>query len=151
MQFYMEQITKNKKAYFDYQIVENYTAGIALLGSEVKSIRNRDVSIKEAYCHVVDDEMWIKGMHIAPLKESGSHQNHEPIRDRKLLLNKKEIVKLQEKVGQKGLTIIPLKIIINGKGLIKVDIGLGIGKKNYDKRNTIKDRDIQRDVDRSIN
>lgn len=151
MQFYMEQITKNKKAYFDYQIVENYTAGIVLLGSEVKSIRNRDVSIKEAYCHVVDDEMWIKGMHIAPFKESGSHQNHEPIRDRKLLLNKKEIVKLQEKVGQKGLTIIPLKIIINGKGLIKVDIGLGIGKKNYDKRNAIKDRDIQRDVDRSIN
>jgi SsrA-binding protein len=147
----MEQITKNKKAYFDYQIVENYTAGIVLLGSEVKSIRNRDVSIKEAYCHVVDDEMWIKGMHIAPFKESGSHQNHEPIRDRKLLLNKKEIVKLQEKVGQKGLTIIPLKIIINGKGLIKVDIGLGIGKKNYDKRNAIKDRDIQRDVDRSIN
>jgi len=147
----MEQITKNKKAYFDYEIVENYTAGIVLLGSEVKSIRNRDVSIKEAYCHVVDDEMWIKGMHIAPFKESGSHQNHEPIRDRKLLLNKKEIVKLQEKVAQKGLTIIPLKVIINGKGLIKVDIGLAVGKKNYDKRQTIKARDIQRDVDRSIN
>jgi len=147
----MEQITKNKKAYFDYEIVENYTAGIVLFGSEVKSIRNRDVSIKEAYCHVVDDEMWIKGMHIAPFKESGSHQNHEPIRDRKLLLNKKEIIKLQEKVAQKGLTIIPLKVIINGKGLIKVDIGLAVGKKNYDKRQTIKARDIQRDVDRSIN
>ncbi len=147
----MEQITKNKKAYFDYQIVENYTAGIVLLGSEVKSIRNRDVSIKEAYCHVVDDEMWIKGMHISPFKESGSHQNHDPIRDRKLLLNKKEIKKLQEKVGQKGLTIVPLKVIINGKGLIKIDIGLAVGKKNYDKRIAIKGRDIKRDMDRNIN
>ncbi len=144
----MEQITKNKKAYFDYEIVENYTAGIVLLGSEVKSIRNKDISIKEAYCHVVDDEMWIKGMHIAPFKESGSHQNHEPIRDRKLLLNKKEIIKLQEKVAQKGLTIIPLKVIINGKGLIKVDIGLAVGKNNYDKRQSLKEKDQKREVDR---
>ena len=147
----MEQITKNKKAYFDYEIVETYTAGIVLLGSEVKSIRNKDISIKEAYCHVVDNEMWLNGAHIAQFKESGNHQNHEPVRNRKLLLNKKEIKKLQEKVARKGLTIIPLKVIINGKGLIKVDIGLAVGKKDYDKRQTIKANDIKRDMDRSIN
>ena len=79
----MEQITKNRKAYFDYEIVETYTAGIVLLGSEVKSIRKKDVSIKEAYCHVVDNEMWLKGMHIAQFKESGMYQNHEPVRDRR--------------------------------------------------------------------
>lgn len=147
----MEQIAKNKKAYFDYEILENYTAGIILVGSEVKSIRNKDVSIKEAYCHVENGEMWIKGMHIAQFKESGTFQNHEPVRDRKLLLNKKEIKKLQEKVTQKGLTIVPLKIILTGRGLIKVDIGLAQGKKNFDKRETIKARDIKRDIERSIN
>jgi len=146
----MEQITKNKKAYFDYNIIENYTAGIVLVGSEVKSIRNKDVSIKEAFCHIEDGEMWLKGMHIAQFKESGMYQNHEPVRNRKLLLNKKEIKKIGEKVAQKGMTIVPLKIIITGKGLIKVDIGLASGKKLYDKRETIKARDIQRDMDRSI-
>lgn len=147
----MEQILKNKKAYFDYEILENYMAGIVLVGSEVKSIRNKDVSIKEAYCHIENGEMWIKGMHIAPFKESGTYQNHEPLRDRKLLLNKKEIRKLQEKVAQKGLTIVPLKIIITGRGLIKVDIGLAQGKKNYDKRVSLKEKDIKRDIERSIN
>ena len=147
----MEQISKNKKAYFDYEILENYMAGIVLVGSEVKSIRNKDVSIKEAYCHIDNGEMWIKGMHIAPFKESGTYQNHEPVRDRKLLLNKKEIKKLQEKVAQKGLTIVPLKIIITGRGLIKVDIGLAQGKKNYDKRVSLKEKDIKRDIERTIN
>jgi len=147
----MIQITKNRKAYFDYEILKQYTAGIILLGSEVKSIRNKDVSIKEAYCHVIDNEMWLKGMHISQFKESGMFQNHEPLRDRKLLLNKKEIIKLQEKASQNGLTIIPLKVIITGKGLIKVDIGLGIGKKNYDKRISLKEKDLKRDADRSIN
>ena len=83
---------KNKKAYFDYNIIENYTAGIVLVGSEVKSIRNKDVSIKEAFCHIEDGEMWLKGMHIAQFKESGMYQNHEPVRNRKLLLNKKLIM-----------------------------------------------------------
>ena len=146
----MDQIAKNNKAYFDYEILENFTAGIVLLGSEVKSIRNKDVSIKEAYCHVENGEMWLKGMHIAQFKESGRFQNHEPVRDRKLLLNKKEIKKLQEKVSQKGLTIVPLKIIITGKGLIKLDIGLARGKNNYDKKETIKLRDLDRDVKNNI-
>jgi len=146
----MEKICDNRKAYFDYEIINNYTAGIVLVGSEVKSIRNKDVSIKEAYCHVENGEMWLKGMHIAHFKESGTFQNHEPVRDRKLLLNKKEIKKLEEKVSQKGLTIIPLKIIITPKGLIKVDIGLARGKKNYDKKETIKLRDLDRDVKNNI-
>ena len=146
----MKIISVNKKAYFDYEIVETYTAGIVLLGSEVKSIRNKDISIKEAYCHVVDNEMWLNGAHIAQFKESGMYQNHEPVRNRKLLLNKKEIKKLQEKVSQKGLTIVPLKVIITSKGLIKVDIGLAVGKNTVDKRNTIRERDIAIDSQREL-
>lgn len=145
----MEQITKNKKAYFDYNIEDNYTAGIVLLGSEVKSIRKKDVSIKEAYCHIEGGEMFLKGMHIAEFKESGKYQNHDTTRDRKLLLNKKEITKLETKVAQKGMTIVPLKVFITNKGLIKIEIGLASGKKQYDKRQTIKDRDIKRDMERN--
>lgn len=146
----METVNNNRKTYFNYEIIDDIRAGIVLLGSEVKSIRNKDVSIKEAYCYIDNGEMYIKGMHIAPLKESGIYQNHEPLRDRKLLLNKKEIIKLQEKANQKGLTIVPLKVLINNKGLIKIDIGLARGKKLHDKRETIKERDIQRDIDRNV-
>lgn len=146
----MEEITKNRKAYYDYEILETLSAGIMLLGSEVKSVRKKDVSIKEAYCHIDNGEMWLKGTHISPFKESGLFQNHQPIRDRKLLLNKKEIVKLKEKVEQKGLTIIPLKIVINSKGLIKVIVGLAKGKNNYDKKETIKLRDLDRDIKTNI-
>jgi SsrA-binding protein len=145
----MEQITKNKKAYFDYNIEDNYTAGIVLLGSEVKSIRKKDVSIKEAYCHIEGGEMFLKGMHIAEFKESGKYQNHDTTRDRKLLLSKKEIKKLEDKVSQKGMTIVPLKVFITNRGLIKIEIGLASGKKQYDKRQTIKDRDIKRDMERN--
>lgn len=141
----MELITTNKKAYFDYEIVKDYTAGIILVGSEVKSIRNREVSIKEAYCHIDNGEMFIKGMHIAQYKQSGIHQNHEPLRDRKLLLNKREINGLQKKVAEKGFTIVPLKVIITKKGLIKVDIGLAKGKKQFDKRAAIKSKDLERE------
>lgn len=141
-------IVKNKKAYFDYQILDTYTAGIILLGSEVKSIRNKDVSIKEAYCQIINGEMWLKGLHISHFKQSGIYQNHEPLRERKLLLNKKEIIKLDENVSQKGLTIIPLRVIITNTGFIKIDIGLAKGKNNFDKRNTIRDRDIAREIDR---
>ena len=146
----MEQITRNKKAYFEYFIEDTYTAGLVLLGSEVKSIRHGNVSIKEAYCIVIDGEIFIRGMHIAPFKESGMHQNHDPTRERKLLLNKKEILKLQEKVTQKGFTIIPLKIIITKRGLIKIDIGLGMGKKLFDKKKTIREKDVKRDTDREL-
>lgn len=147
----MQQVAKNKKAFFDYNIHEQYTTGIVLFGSEVKSIRNNDTSIKEAYCIVNDGEVWIKSMHIAPFKHSGPHQNHEPIRDRKLLLNKREIKKLDEKVSQKGFTIIPLSVIINDKGLIKINIGLATGKKLYDKRESLKRKSIELDTKRELN
>lgn len=143
------ELSKNRKAYFDYTIIDELVAGIVLVGSEVKSMRNKDVSIKEAFCHIEDGEVWLKGMHIAEFKESGKYQNHETIRDRKLLLNKKEIRKLEDRVVKKGMTIIPLKVILTTNGLIKIKIGLAIGKKQFDKRASIRDKDIKREIERS--
>lgn len=144
----MTLITKNKKAFFEYNILEKIVAGIQLKGSEVKSIRRSNVSINEAYCYIKDGEIFIKGMHIAEFKEGGTHNNHEPLRERKLLLKKKEILKLAEKMSQQGLTIVPLCIILGSTGFIKLEIGLAKGKNLYDKRNTIKDRDAKREMDR---
>ncbi len=134
----MEVITKNKKAFFNYEILERIICGIKLVGSEVKSIRKSEVSIAEAYCLVKDNEMFVTGMHIAEFKESGTHNNHEPVRERKLLLKKKEIIALSEEVAQKGLTIIPLCILITPTGFIKLD-----------KRNSIKDKEVKREIDRA--
>lgn len=145
----MKSITKNKKAYFEYFILEKHTAGIQLQGSEVKSIRNGKVSIVEAYCYISNGEIFIKGMHIAEHKEGGKHNNHQPLRDRKLLMKKKEILKLDENMSQKGLTIVPIEVIISNTGFIKVDIGLAKGKHLYDKRNTIKEKDLKRDLERN--
>jgi SsrA-binding protein len=146
----MKTITKNKKAYFEYSILEKDSAGIKLQGSEVKSIRSGKVSITEAYCYILDGEIFIKGMHISEYTEGGKHYNHQPLRDKKLLMKKKEIAKLDKSLGEKGLTIIPLELIINDKGLIKIEIGLAKGKHNYDKRNSIKEKDIKRDIERSL-
>jgi len=146
----MKSITKNKKAYFEYQILEKHMAGIQLKGSEVKSIRASKVSIAEAYCFITNGEMFIKGMHVTEYKQGGTHNNHEPIRDRKLLLKKKEIIKLHELVSQKGLTIVPLEIILSNTGFIKLEIGLAKGKNLYDKRNSIKEKDIKRELERNI-
>ena len=129
-----KQICVNRKAYFEYQILEKFIAGIQLVGSEVKSIRSSKVSIGEAYCFIKDDEIFIKGMHVTEHKEGGIHNNHIPVRDRKLLMKKKEIIKLNEKIGEKGLTIVPLAIILSDFGLIKLEIGLAKGKNLYDKR-----------------
>ena len=142
----MKSITKNKKAYFEYQILDKHTAGIKLQGSEVKSIRAGKVSIVEAYCFIVNDEIFIKGMHITEHKEGGKHNNHNPTRDRKLLMKKKEIIKLRENISQKGLTIIPLEVILTNTGFIKLEIGLAKGKNLYDKKQTIKLRDLDRDM-----
>lgn len=142
----MKSITKNKKAYFEYQILDKYTAGIKLQGSEVKSIRAGKVSIVEAYCFIANDEMFIKGMHITEHKEGGKHNNHIPTRDRKLLMKKKEIIKLRENISQKGLTIVPLEVILTNTGFIKLEIGLAKGKNLYDKKQTIKLRDLDRDM-----
>jgi SsrA-binding protein len=142
----MKSITKNKKAYFEYQVLEKIMAGIQLQGSEVKSIKCGKVSIAEAYCFIKDGEIFIKGMHVTEHKQGGTHNNHIPVRDRKLLLKKKEILKLQENISQKGLTIIPLEIILNDTGFIKLEIGLCRGKNLYDKRISLKQKDLDREL-----
>jgi len=142
-------ITKNKRAFFEYHILETHTAGLKLVGSEVKSIRLGHVSIVEAYCFISNDEIFIKGMHITEHKEGGIHNNHVPVRDRKLLMKKKEIVKLREEISQKGLTIVPLAIILSDNGFVKLEIGLAKGKNLYDKRVSIKDKDLKRDLERN--
>jgi SsrA-binding protein len=139
-------IVKNKKANFEYEIIQKLVSGIKLVGSEVKSIRNHKVSISESYCYIKGGEIFIKGMHISEYKESGNYDNHDPIRERKLLLNKLEIIKLSESLEQKGLTIVPLSVIINDNGLVKLEIGLARGKKIHDKRESIKKRDLEREL-----
>jgi SsrA-binding protein len=146
----MKSITKNKKAFFEYTILERHIAGIQLQGSEVKSIKASKVSIAEAYCFIVNGELFIKGMHVTEHKEGGKHNNHEPVRDRKLLMKKKEILKLQENISQKGLTIIPLEIILSSSGFIKLEIGLAKGKNLYDKRDSIKQKDLKREIERNL-
>jgi SsrA-binding protein len=147
----MKTIVSNKKGFFEYNILDKYTAGIQLKGSEVKSIKGGKTSISEAYCFIQDDEIYIKGMHVAEHKEGGKYNNHQPLRDRKLLMKKKEILKLKEKVSEKGLTIIPLAIKLTNEGLIKLEVGLARGKNLHDKRETIKDRDLKKDLQRSLN
>jgi SsrA-binding protein len=139
---------KNKRAYYNFEILEEIVAGISLIGSEVKSIRECKASIGESYCLIQDEEVFITGMHISEYKESG-RDNHEPYRRRKLLLTKKQIRAWDKKLQTKGLTIVPLKLFIKN-GLIKISIALCRGNKNYDKRQNIKAKDIQRDVDREI-
>ncbi len=145
----MKSVTKNKRAYFEYQILDKYVAGLQLKGSEVKSIKSGMCSIAEAYCYIYNNEIFIKGMHVAEHKEGGTHNNHEAVRDRKLLMKKKEISKLDESVGKKGLTIVPIEVLVTPIGLIKIEIGLGRGKNLYDKRNSLKEKDLKRDNDRN--
>lgn len=146
----MKLITKNKRAFFEYSILDKYTAGIQLKGSEVKSIKLNNVNMNEAHCFIHDGEMFIKNMHVSEHKQGGTHNNHLPIRDRKLLLKKKEIFTLNEKVKQKGLTIVPLAILLSPTGYIKIEIGLAKGKNTYDKKETIKLRDLDRDMKKNI-
>ena len=145
-----KKICVNKRGYFEYNILEKNIAGIQLQGSEVKSIRGGKVSISEAYCYILDGEIFIKGMHIAEYTEGGKYYNHKPLRDKKLLMKKKEIVKLDKSLGEKGLTIVPLEVIITDTGLIKLEIGLAKGKNLYDKKQTIKLRDLDRDLKSSL-
>lgn len=144
----MQVNIQNKKARFEYELLDIFTAGLQLLGTEIKSIRLGKASIAEAYCFMKDGELWIKGMNVAEY-EFGNINNHDPIRDRKLLLQKHELQKIEKKIKDQGITIVPLKLFLNAKGLAKIDIALGRGKKLFDKRHTIKDRDIKRDLDRA--
>ncbi len=135
-------LIKNKKAYHEYFIEETYEAGIALVGSEVKSIRGGKANIKEAFIRIKDSQAFVQGMHISPY-EKGSFYNEDPLRERKLLLHKREIVKLYSTITQKGLTLVPLSVYLK-KGLVKMEIGVARGKKLYDKRQSIAERDAQR-------
>lgn len=143
----MEQ--KNRSIFFQYFIDDRFTAGMALLGTEVKSIRAGKVSFNDAYCIFIDGELWIKSLHIAEYTH-GTDNNHEPLRDRKLLLTKREMKKLQNNMKEKGYTIVPIRIFLNEKNFIKLEIGLAKGKKLHDKRDSIKQRDTEREMKRYI-
>ncbi|MFT7588227.1 MAG: SsrA-binding protein [Limisphaerales bacterium] len=138
----------NKRAKFEYELIDTYTAGLVLLGSEIKAIRENRASLIDAYCIFEGKEIWVKNMHIAEYKWANQF-NHETRRQRKLLLQKGEIKKLHSKVKERGFTIVPLKLYISERGFAKLDIALAKGKKTHDKRQSIKERDIGREMDRS--
>ncbi len=138
---------KNRRATFDYEIGDTYNAGLVLTGTEIKSIRAGKASLADSYCLIENGEVWVKGMHIAEYFY-GSYNNHATRRDRKLLLSKKEIAKLVKASADPGYTIIPLRIFINDRGFAKLAIGVARGKKQYDKRQSIKEREDKRTLDR---
>lgn len=140
---------KNKKAAFDFFIVDTYTAGIVLTGTEIKSLRLGKASLVDTFCFIHNGEVWVKGMNISPYFY-GSYNNHEAKRDRKLLLNRKEIRHLQEDTKAVGFTIVPTLVFIDDKGRAKIDIALCRGKKQYDKRETLKAKQDHREMDRAI-
>ena len=140
-------ISKNRKASFEYFFLDEFTSGIILTGTEIKSVRLNQVSIAEAYCVFDKSDLVIRNMNIEHYKE-GTYNNHEPRRDRKLLLNYTELKKLTVKLKDKGLTIIPIRLFINERGLAKLQIALAKGKKNYDKRESIKQKDVKRQLER---
>jgi SsrA-binding protein len=145
----MKVIAKNKKAGFEFFLFEKFIAGLVLTGTEIKSIRSGKVSISDAFCSFAGNELWVKNMHIAEY-DHGNIYNHEPKKDRKLLLTKRELKKLRIKHVEKGITIVPVVLFIDDKGFAKLEIALAKGKKLFDKRETIKDRDVMRDSDRKI-
>ena len=138
---------KNRRASFDYIFTETFTAGIVLTGTEIKSIRQSKASLVDTYCTFINNELWVKNMHIAEYFY-GSYNNHSARRDRKLLLDRKELRKLRQAVKNPGFTIVPTRLFINEKGLAKLAIALARGKHEYDKRESIKERDDKREMDR---
>jgi SsrA-binding protein len=140
---------KNRQAYFEYFIDDKYVAGIVLTGTEVKSLREGKANFNDSYCVFNKGELWIRSFHISEYSH-GTVNNHDPIRERKLLLNKRELKKLEAKIKEKGYTIVPLRLFFNEKNLAKLEIGLGKGKKLHDKRETIKQRDTERELKRYV-
>ncbi|MXV50206.1 SsrA-binding protein SmpB [Pedobacter sp. HMF7647] len=138
---------RNKKAHFEYHILDTYTAGIKLLGTEIKSIRESKANINDAFCSFIDEQLYVRNMHIAEYSH-GSFYNHEQKRDRILLLSKKELKKLREKGEERGYTIVPLRLFISERGFAKLEIALAQGKKSFDKRDTIKERESKIELDR---
>jgi len=141
---------KNRSAYHDYFIEEKYDAGMVLAGTEVKSIREGKVNFVDSFCVFFKGELWVRNMHIAEYR-FGTTNNHIAVHDRKLLLTKRELRKLEGRINETGLTLVPLRIFFNEKGYAKLEIGLGRGKKQYDKRETIKQRDTQKEIKRYLN
>lgn len=137
----------NKRAAHDFEIIERFDAGIMLKGSEIKSIRNGGGSITEAYCIVRDGELFVRNMNI-PEYSHGTYANHEVLRMRKLLLTKRELKKIDTKIRERGFAVIPIRLHINERGFAKLEVGLGRGKKHYDKRETLKTKDSKREMDR---
>lgn len=141
---------KNRKAGFEYSFIDKYIAGIQLKGTEIKSIREGKAIIADAFCVLNNDELFVRNMNISEYKQGGIHNNHVPNRDRKLLLNKHEINKISSKLKDKGLTIVPLSLFVNEKGIAKLEIAIAKGKKLYDKRQDIKKKDIEREIARKL-
>ena len=141
---------KNRPATFEYAIEDKLTAGIILTGSEIKSVRKGKVSFNDSYCVFDHGELWVKSLHISEYEHAG-YAGHIPVHDRKLLLNRKELKKWEARTREKGFTIVPLAIFVNDKGIAKLEIGLGKGKKLHDKRETMKERDTDREIRRFLN
>ena len=142
-------VATNRKAYHDYHILDKYETGIELLGSEVKSLREGNANLKEAYIVIRKEQAWVLGIHISPYSHTG-FEGHEPVRERRLLLHKREIGKIKISLEQKGLTAVPLKIYFNSNGWAKLEIGIAKGKKIYDKKKAIRERDLQREAEREL-
>ncbi|MBK3515824.1 SsrA-binding protein SmpB [Carboxylicivirga marina] len=138
---------RNKRATFDYELIERFAAGIQLAGTEIKSIRLGKASLVDSYCYFVNGELWLKGMRVSEYFY-GTFNNHQPERERKLLLKKKELQKLERKTKETGLTIVPIKLFFNERGFVKIEIALAKGKKQHDKRETLKTKDASREMDR---
>lgn len=138
---------RNKQAAFQYEFIDKYIAGIALMGTEIKSIREGKVNLQDGYCYLNDGQLFVKGVNINPYAQ-GTHYNHEAARERKLLLKKSELTKLEPKIKEKGLTLVPVRLFISERGFAKLEIALARGKKTHDKRESIKERDIRRELSR---
>ena len=140
---------KNRSAYYEFFIDAKYEAGLVLLGTEVKSLREGKASFNDSYCLIHKGEIWLKSLHIGAYSH-GTANNHDPLRDRKLLLKKREITKIEGKLKEKGFTLVPLRIFFNEKNLAKIEIGLARGKKFHDKRETIRQKDVEREMKRYL-
>ena len=145
----MKIVSNNKKAYHDYFILDTYEAGIELKGTEIKSVRQNQVNLKDSFVRVKNNEVFVENMHISPY-DHGNIFNHDPKRTRKLLLHKKEILKITNKIKEGGLTVVPTKLYFNKSSKVKLEIAIAKGKKLYDKRNDLKEKDAKRDIERSL-
>ncbi|MRG44299.1 SsrA-binding protein SmpB [Chitinophaga sp. SYP-B3965] len=139
---------KNRSAYFEFAIEDKYIAGMVLTGTEIKSIREGKVSFNDSFCYFTKGELFVKSMHIAEYSH-GSYANHDPVRERKLLLQRKELKKIEKRMQERGYTIVPLRIFLTEKGIAKMEVGLGKGKKLHDKRDSIKSREVDRELRRN--